>query len=311
MAAILKTYADVPASLQQINDTLITRLARANRSDEAPDETTRRALWKHVFSDGWDTTCGNVAPSNKPKPPPEEGYAVYIGTFTSDLPPVVAEAAFPPAFRILSGYWGERPETPQPVLPRHREAGAPAYLRAKLNADDSFGITFELVDELGQLAHIDTNTSTITSLSSKYKNVLLDPEFDTIREARAKAMLRLDSAEIYTTTFYNLQWIIFWARNRLLKAWDLLSDLTAEEQSYVGWEMGAGLGPGPRLAFTTRGLTHGPVDDRSIVGSHEEDYGMLRKIVTCSEVIQELCRVEVLERRLGENMRRVLSNAGL
>ena len=53
-----------------------------------------------------------------------------------------------------------------------------------LNPGNSFGITFELVDELGELAHVDTNTD--TSLSSKYKNVLLGPEFDTIREARSR-----------------------------------------------------------------------------------------------------------------------------
>ena len=63
-----------------------------------------------------------------------------------------------------------------------RKAGAHAYLRAKKNPEDSFGIVFELVDSQGGLATVDDNTSTVTSLSSRYKNVLLDREFDTIRQ---------------------------------------------------------------------------------------------------------------------------------
>lgn len=312
LGVILKAFSDVPASLKRINDTLITRLARANRSDEVPDWNTRRALWKHVFSDGWDTPCGNEAPPDRPNPPPSGGYAIYIGTFISDLPHIPVEPRYPPAFTLLSGYWGERPEPPQPVLPDHRKANAPAYLRAKRNPDDSFGIIFELVDTHGGLANVGTTAGTITSLSSRYKNVRLDNEFDTIRQTRSKAMLRLDSAEIYTVTLYNLQWIVYWARNRLLKALEFLSGVAPEDQSSIGYNTGFGLGPWPRLVYTTPGLTGDRfLAERSIVQSEDEDYSKLRKIVTCAEVIQELVGMEVLERRMGEDMRRVLSNSGL
>lgn len=307
---VLKAFSDVPNTLQFILDTLITRLARANRSDEGPDEVTRRALMKHVFSDGWDTTCPNVPPPNTPNPHPADGYAVYMGTFTQDLPPVVAAVHTQPAFTILTGFWGQTAGPPQPTVPNHRLAGAPAYLRVRRSPNDSFGLVFEVVDEQGDLANVNTNTSTLTSLSSNYKGVLLDVEFDTIRDARAKAMLRVDSAEIYTMSLYNLQWIIYWARNRLLKACELLSGLTPKEASYVGWETGVGLGPGPRLAYRMVGRNP-PVDERAVVRSIDEDYNKLQKIVTCSEIIQELAGIEVLERRLGARMRRVLRDSGL
>ncbi|KAM7199074.1 hypothetical protein V8F20_005892 [Naviculisporaceae sp. PSN 640] len=299
------TYTQLPATIERINDTLIERLGRANRSDDRPNVNGRRALWRHIFSDGWDTSCPNIPPPTQPSSSPPEGYAVHIGKFINDLPPVPIR----PDLRIVTGYWGPEGPGARP-LPDRRKAGAAAYLRASLNPATTLGISFEIVDSCGDLAYPqgDPTTTPLSSLSQVYYNVALEEHFSNIREARASAMARLDSATIYRVTNYNLQWIIYWGRNRLLKSMEILRQTHRSRWNEIKWETNSGQSSKPRVTAYLSGFRNGHV---AVVKASEEDYDMLRTITTCSDVIRELTTIENLQGRFSMEMRTVLSNSGI
>lgn len=254
-------------------------------------------------------------PTSRPRPSqpqaPPEGYAIAIGRFINDLPHVPIR----PELRIVTGYWG--PEGPGSgsngvgPLPPRRKAGALAYLRVSLNPAATLGIAFEIVDARGDLAYPqgEPTAGPLSSLSQVYNNVALDEEFRNIREARARAMLRLDSATIYRLASYNLQWIIYWARNRLLKSMEILRQVDRSRWNRIEWETTSGQPLRPRMAAYLRGVTEG--GKTTVVEAREEDYNMLRTITTCSDVIRELTRIEDLQDRFSMEMRTILSNSGV
>ncbi|KAM7200246.1 hypothetical protein V8F33_003964 [Rhypophila sp. PSN 637] len=308
---VFRSYSDIPESILRINDTLITRLGRTNRSDDRPDGPSRRVLWMHVFAQGWNTTSTNPLPQANPTPPPPDGYAVHIGTFINDLPPV----PIPAHLQITTGFWGPSGPPTQSLLPLppHRKQGAPAYLRVSLNPSTNIGITFEIVDTKGDLAYprADPTTTVLSSMSHIYDNILLDSKYPTIRDARSAAMLRYDSATINTVSLYNRDWVIYWARNRLLKAMEILrmADPSGSGWEMIEWVTAGGESSHPRVTAEVRGIVAGgPVN---VVEHDEEDYRVLRTITTCADVIRELGRIEVLEERIGLEIRSVLDNSGL
>ncbi|KAK4216685.1 hypothetical protein QBC37DRAFT_454113 [Rhypophila decipiens] len=283
---VFRFYSDIPGSILRINDTLITRLGRTNRLEHNQHKPLARA---------------------NPTPPPPEGYTLQIGTFLHDLPPV----PIPVHLRITTGFFGPSGPPTHFPLPPQRNRGAPAYLRVSLNPHTSIGIIFETVDAKGDLAYpnADPTTTVLSSMSRIYDNILLDSEFPTIRDSRSRAMLRHDGATINQLSIYDRDWVIYWARNRLLKAMEFLRQVDPSNWEMIEWVTAGGESYQPRVIAKDRSVVVG--GRYNVVENHEEDYRVLRTITTCADVVRELGRIEVLEERSGPRMRTVLDESGL